>query len=198
MKKIIFVLFACIVCLQNASAQDYFESSSDIYGLGETNYKKAWTKAANLSLGSQISVGFTFRRNYGNYFAWDVWNFGYAYDYTHREILYGKSLNKLSDVSHEITVFRTGVRFFTPSLGKVKFFAAAGWGFQMYNIEKKSYSSYGLYSGSDSAWDPGMGIDLELGMYIGKKFNIGYQANFHRCQESVKHTDHMVRFGLDF
>ena len=196
MKKIIFVLFACIACLQSASAQDYYESSSDIYGLGETKYQKAWTKAVNLSLGSQVSVGFTFRRNFGKHFAWDVWNFGYAHDYMKREIWY-KDFSKYSDVSHEITVFRTGIRLFTPKLGKVKFFAAAGWGLQMYNYESWRKSDY-VYNIKDSGWCPGMGIDLEAGLYIGKKFNIAYQANIHACQPKTKHTDHMIRFGIDF
>jgi hypothetical protein len=173
MKKIIFVLFACIACLQSASAQDYYESSSDIYGLGETNYQKAWTKAVNLSIGDEVNVGLTFRRNFGKYFAWDVWHFGYAYDYSKNNVL------------HEITILRTGVRLFTPNLGKVKFFAASGWGIQVYGCD---------YGG----WNPGLGIDLEAGLYIGKRFNIAYQANFHRCQKYAEHTDHMIRFGIDF
>jgi hypothetical protein len=189
MKKIIFVLFACIACLQSASAQDYYESSSDIYGLGETNYQKAWTRAVNLSIGDQVNVGFTFRRNFGKYFAWDVWHFGYAYDYSERKIWHD---GYKSDVTHEITIFRTGIRLFTPNLGKVKFFAATGWGFDY------SECDYPDNYYKDSSWKPGMGISLEAGLYIGKRFNIAYQATFHRCQPRINHTDNMIRFGIDF
>jgi len=180
MKKIIFILFACFACLQSASAQDYYESESDIYGLGNADYQKKWTKSLSLSLGTQAELGLTFRRNFGKFFAWDVWNFSYAYDYKDNKI---KPSSKKYDVTHEITVFRTGVRGFTPNLGKVKLFAALGWGLQVLDRGK---------------FEPAMGIDLQIGAYIGKKFNIAYQADFHKANAKTNHTDHMVRLAVDF
>lgn len=177
MKKIIFLLFACFACMQGVSAQDFYESSSDIYGLGKTNYQKKWTKSVSFSIAKQAEIGITFRRNFSNYFAWDVYGFSYAYDY------YGKRDGEKKDITHEIEFIRTGFRGFTPKIGKCKFYGAVGFGAEMVLSESV----------------PAMCIDLQLGMYIGKRFSIGYQANFHRLDKKyVNHTDHMFRMALDF
>ena len=78
MKKIIFLLFACFACMQTTSAQDYYESSSDIYGLGNTSYQKKWNKSAHFAIAKQVEAGLTFRRDFGPYVVWDVYGFSYA------------------------------------------------------------------------------------------------------------------------
>ncbi len=174
MKKIIILLFASFAFMQNVSAQDYYESSSDIYGLGGVNYQKKWNRTFSFSIAKQVELGFNVRRNFGQYFAWDIWSFTYGYDYASGE-----------DVDHEIEFLRTGIRGFSPQFGKIKAYGAVGFGPE-YIIGKKD-------SGA-------MRIDLQLGVYVSKRFSIGYQADFHRLSYKgrLDHTDHMLRLAVDF
>lgn len=194
MRKIIFILFACFACAQSASAQDYYESGSDIYGLGETSYVSRWNKQVSFSIGSQVELGFIRRRNFGQYFAWDVVGISYAYDYSGERFddTEDSYYKHGTDVNHELK-FRTGVRGFTPSWGKIKGFASVGWA-----VEGLFYKEY--YRGKSSRTvTPAMGIDVQVGFYIGKKFNIGYQLDVHRLgYDETDHTDHLIRLAVDF
>ena len=151
MKKIIFLLFACFAFMQNVSAQDYYESSSDIYGLGEAKYQKKWSRSLSVSIGQQLEAGLTFRRNYGRYFAWDVYGFSYGHDFygwrtDHNSKKYAE---ERTDVDHEIKFCRTGVRAFTPQWGKIKFYAAYGAGAEVILCKRECFNyvySYGYAS----------------------------------------------------
>ena len=209
MKKIIFLLFACFAFMQNVSAQDYYESDSDIYGLGEARYQKKWNKSLSVSVGQQIEAGLTFRRNFGRYFAWDVYGFSYGHDFYGWRTDYDskKYAEERTDVDHEIKFCRTGIRAFTPQWGKIKFYAAYGAAAEVILCERKCYDyiyGYGYSSlqkvhDDDVKTTAALCIDVQAGMYIGKKFSIGYQANFHSQGDCyINHTDHMVRMAIDF
>lgn len=175
MKKIIFLLFACFACMQGVSAQDFYESSSDIYGLGKTNYQKKWVRTFNFSIARQVELGLNFRRNFGRYFAWDVYGFSYGYHFGKRIVKYESSYTKpkSSDndeytttdkdegkVSHEFKFARTGIRAFTPQMGNLKFFAALGVGGEYMfcdKINSHTVSEYNSYYTYTSGWTPGVG-----------------------------------------
>ena len=205
MKKIIFLLFACFACMQTTSAQDYYESSSDIYGLGNTSYQKKWNKSVHFAIAKQVEAGLTFRRDFGPYFAWDVYGFSYAYDY-----------KSCDNVNHECKIARTGLRGFSPTFGKAKIYTALGFGFEMINYVgtevyfRQRYVNYGYgygygyyetdyYTEEVNNWSPAMCIDFQLGIYLTKTLSVGYQINSHKLGDgNSDHLDHMIRVAIDF
>ena len=210
MKKIIFLLLAGFAFMQNLSAQDYVESNSDIYGLGETNYQKKWVRTLNVSVLKQAEVGFNIRRNFGRYFAWDVYGLSYGYDYFGRR-LFEEDITYIKefDINHEITWARTGIRLFSPQLGSFKLYASAGAGAEVLLYDKIN-TTYGGYTSvwgpyetedRDNKVTPALRIDVQVGFYISDRISVGYQANFHRlCDRKglAEHTDHLVRLAIDF
>lgn len=208
MKKIIFLLFACFALTQSVSAQDYYESSSDIYSLGKTDFQKKWVRTFSISVAEQVEAGFNIRRNFGRYFAWDVYGISYGYDY------FGCRDN--IDVNHEIKPIRMGVRGFTPQLGRFKLYAAVGVAAEVL-LYDRVYTEGGHYEytyspyGYSSTWIEGeeyrkssesgaMCVDLQVGLYISNRVSIGYQANFHLLADKgrAEHNDHMFRLAIDF
>lgn len=225
MKKTILLLLAGFAFMQNLSAQDYVDSSSDIYGLGETNYQKKWVRTLSVSVLKQAEVGFNVRRNYGRYFAWDVYGLSYGYDFFGKrtfeeELTYKKEI----DINHEITWARTGIRLFSPQWGSFKFYASAGAGAEalIYDkinttlgryeyrwVQTSLYGGYNEYVWVDDGTEvrnknkatPALRVDVQAGFYIGERISIGYQGNFHLlCDDKgrAEHNEHMVRLAIDF
>ena len=75
-----------------------------------------------------------------------------------------------------------------------------------YQLREKIQQQLNLYgeqlqkvTDDDSRPTAALCMDVQAGLYIGKKFSIGYQANFHSQGDCyIKHTDHMLRLALDF
>jgi len=210
MKKIIFLLFACFAFMQNVAAQDYYDSSSDIYGLGETKYQKKWFRSLSLSGAKQVEAGLTFSRNYGRYFAWDVYGFSYGHDlYGWRTDMESKEYAmETTNIDHEIKFCRTGIRLFSPQWGSIKLYGACDVNAEVivcerlcYDYRNNGYGKYTLEKVLEKKTKPtaALCVDVQAGLYIGKKFSIGYQASIHRLGDCyIEHVDHMARLALDF
>lgn len=209
MKKKLILLLSCLALAGTASAQSYYESDSDIYGLGQASYEKKWHRDLGLCIGSQVEAGISFRRDFGKYFAWDVVGIGYAYDYMNASLNPEEGIYSVSNVKHECKL-RTGFRGFTPKLGNIKFFAGIGFSCEALRYEDETarwsyyYDDYYDYDTYDhEAWSssPGLGIDVQVGVCLSKTVSIGYKAEFHRLALGAKgcdHNDHMARITFSF
>lgn len=190
MKRLIFTLFIGMLGL-SAFAQTNYEGF-DIYGLDSENQVKKVTFGIELSAGSEAGVGLRLQRNFGKYFAWDIFQFKYTFDYTGDEVdyVYG-DYHQDYKKTHKMSI-TTGIRLFTPTFGNnCKIFAAFGYG---YGPNSRLVNFY--YYDECTYWTHTHAIDCSIGLQY-KKFHIGYGLNSH-IGWKYRNTDHTVRLGFNF
>lgn len=172
MRKKIFVLFACLVCMQTVSAQSYYESETDIYNLGDSRSPYANVSTVTHELDFYIQdgwgLGYQLRRDYNKYIGWNIFGFSYMSGFD-SPADYGRVNFKL-----------LGVRAYTPAFKSIRGYVDLNMGYTLMYADLKEYH-YGYWGGY---WDDGIevshkfGLDFGIGVQLSKRFAVGYNLNF--------------------
>lgn len=190
MKKIVLIILVALGTLPTSAKKNVIYEGFDIYDLDAgSNTKKSYF-AFELGAGNELEMGFRYQKNFGKYFAWDIFGVKYALDYT------------ISDDSfaHELTV-ETGIRAYSPAFarGKVKAFVSfdAGYGLSSCEYEYGYYDGWrGWQSEEEREINHHFAMDLTIGLQFKDKFYIGY--GFGNLTGDISHSDHEARIGINF
>lgn len=189
MRKVLIALFACFAFIQVASAQVYYESDTDIYGLGKSTGPK-WTKTVSLGIVPQLDFGVGVRRNFKKGFSWDVLTLSYGRKYTNNEIDGDFKVN--FKVKNDFK-FMTALRYTSPNIGKVKVYGSIGGGGEVVSGTERDYSD-------DTDTAVYIPVNFQLGVYVTKKLNVGLQITRSISMDGdyPDFTTPMLRVGYDF
>ncbi len=173
MKKKFFVLFTCLACMQTLSAQNYYESESDIYGLKDPNSPFADVNSFSHEVSFYIQdgwgIGYQLRKDISKYVGWNIFGVSYMTGFN-------------SPADHGWVNFKVlGVRAYTPAFNFIRGYVDLNLGYTLtYNDQKGMY-----YYGRDwYYYDDGtktkhyFGMDCGVGVQIGRHFTVGYNMNF--------------------
>ncbi|MBO5591448.1 MAG: hypothetical protein J5913_00595 [Prevotella sp.] len=174
MKKILILLFGCFALTQTASAQSYYESDSDIYGLGSTSLspyanQKPITNEVDLYIQDGWGIGYQLRREFGKYVGWNILGASYMSHFGTPEDF------------GVVNVKVLGVRGYTPAFHSIRGYADLNLGYSfMYNNHHESHN---------------FSIDFSVGVQLSKHIAIGYNLN-SLVNDEAKY--HWARFAFLF
>jgi hypothetical protein len=207
MKRIVLSLLVVLSGMA-AMAQTTEYEGFGIYGLDNGPKVKKNQFGIELAVGGEAGLGIRLQHNFGKYFAWDILQVKYAYNYT------GCDIDEEDDDEHRIYVgedknnhkvgVMTGVRAFTPSFAndKIKGYASFAVGYGRTVFPELSYRDYysSYYGGYPWYYEENVGhnhcaLDFSVGFKF-KKFHIGY--GLFSMTGDWGMTDHTVRLGLTF
>jgi len=164
MKKKIFVLFACLACMQTISAQNYYESESDIYGLKEDSSPFADVNSVKHEVSFYIQdgwgVGYQLRKDFSKYVGWNIFGVSYMTGFN-------------SPADHGWANFKLlGVRAYTPAFKFIRAYIDINLGYTLYYYDQKGWYDDGIKKKHY------FGIDYGAGVQLGRHVTIGYNLNF--------------------
>ncbi|MBQ7570803.1 MAG: hypothetical protein IJT19_01010 [Bacteroidaceae bacterium] len=162
MKKILMMAVALVMAV-SANAQ---------------NPEKGLSWGVETAIGTEWELGVRAQYNFNQYFAWDVLNVKYAYDWDRTKI-WGTTFKTHWN---EIAI-TTGVRGFSPTF---------------FNDRMKAFANFDL--GYGAMFNNGntncFAIDFGVGLYVWKGLYAGYALEA-LCKNG-SHTDHLLRIGYNF
>ena len=158
MKKKLILLLSCLALAGTASAQSYYESDSDIYGLGSSSKSpydnpQSVTNEISLYIQDGWGVGYQLRKDFNRYIGWNILGISYM-----------SGFNSPED-NGQVNVRAFGFRAYTPSYKALRGYADLNLGYTMMYGRRNDPSHY-------------FGLDFSVGVQLSKHFAIGYNLNF--------------------
>ena len=181
MKKILLILIACIVGIQTISAQKYYESDSDIYGLGDTPTSPyanpdPITSEVSFYIQDGWGIGYQLRKDFNKYIGWNIFGVSYM-----------SGFDSPADYG-QLNLRCLGVRAYTPAFKSFRGYVDLNMGYTL---------SY--YDRWDMEINHHFGLDFGLGVQLSKHFAIGYNLNYSTPVERYQNnTSHWARISFLF
>ena len=173
MKKKLFVLFTCLACMQTISAQSYYESESDIYGLKDSDSPFAGLNSFSHEVSFYIQdgwgVGYQLRKDFSKYVGWNIFGVSYMTGFD-------------SPADYGWLNFKVlGVRAYSPAFKFIRGYIDLNLGYTLFYYDQKDW----YYYDSGIRTRHYFGMDCGAGVQLGKHFVVGYNLNF-RTPDAIK------------